>query len=103
MARVGLHLGALYPVKAGAVFALVMLIAIGFLGEHHPFARFGPANQTTTARVVLVAMVASLVGEPRIPIVAASAAAATLVVVALDGIDGWLARRSRMEIGRAHV
>lgn len=96
VARIGLQLDAMYPLKVGAVFALVMLIAIVFVGEHHPFARFGPANQTTTARVMLVAMAAGLVGEPRIPIVAASAAAATLVAAALDGLDGWLARRSRM-------
>ena len=84
MIRAGLHLGQLYPLKAGAVFAGAMLIAIGFLREHHPFACFGPANETTTARVMFVALVVSFIGEPKLPVVAASAA------------DGWFARRSRM-------
>jgi phosphatidylglycerophosphate synthase len=96
MIRAGLHLGQLYPLKAGAVFAGTMLLAIGFVREHHPFARFGAANETTTARVMLVALVVSFIGEPRLPVVAASAAAAALVVTVLDGADGWLARRSRM-------
>jgi phosphatidylglycerophosphate synthase len=96
MTRAGLHLGQLYPLKAVAVFAVVMLTAIGFVREHHPFARFGPANETTTARATLVALVVSLVGEPGVQMVAASAAGVTLLVTALDGVDGWLARRTRM-------
>jgi phosphatidylglycerophosphate synthase len=96
MIRAGLHLGQLYPLKAGAVFAGTMLIAIGFVREHHPFARFGAANETTTVRVMLVALVVSFIGEPKLPVVAASAAAAAVVVTALDAADGWLARRSRM-------
>ena len=95
-ARAGLDLGALYPWKAVAVFAVGAVLAIGFVGEHHPFDRFGPANTTTTLRAALVTLVASLVGEPGIPIVAASAAGVGLLATALDGVDGWLARRTRM-------
>ena len=51
------------------------LLSIGFLQRHHPFARFGPANQITTLRAMLVALVAGLVGEPRVPAVAAAAGA----------------------------
>jgi phosphatidylglycerophosphate synthase len=40
--------------------------------------------------------VAALIGEPRFPNVATSAAAATVVVSALDGVDGWLARRHQI-------
>ena len=82
--------------KAAVFFAAIMLLAIGYVRAHHPFARFGPANQITTVRAMLVALVASLVGEPRLPGVAAGAATASLVVVLLDGVDGWLARRTRM-------
>lgn len=96
MTRSGLPVGEWYPVKAGAVFAVFMLIAIGFVGEGHPFAYFGPANQMTTIRAMLVALVAGLIGEPRVPLVAAGAAVAALAATALDGVDGWLARRSRM-------
>ena len=95
-ARAELDLSELYPLKAAACFAIVMLLALGFLGHTHRFARFGPANQVTTARAVFVVLIASLIGEPMRPVAAASAAAASLVVTLLDGVDGWLARRSRM-------
>jgi phosphatidylglycerophosphate synthase len=96
LARAVLPVGGIYAVKAGAIFSIVMIVALGFLPRHHPFARFGPANQITTIRAMLVALVAALIGEPRFPIVAAGAAAASLVISALDGVDGWLARRHRI-------
>ncbi len=96
MARTALPVGDLYPLKATAAFAVVMLLSFGFLRRHHPFDRFGPANQITTARAMLVALIAGLIGEARFPVVAASAAAASLLVTALDGVDGWLARRHRI-------
>ena len=95
-ARAALDLSALYPLKAAAVFAVGSVLALGFVREHHPFERFGPGNATTTLRAALVALLASLVGEPGIPIVAASAAGVGLGATALDGVDGWLARRTRM-------
>lgn len=95
-ARPWLHLGAMYPGKAAALFTAMMAIAVGLVGAHHPFPRFGPANQVTLIRAILVALVASLIGEPEIPRVAAAATAGAVVMAALDGVDGWLARRSRM-------
>ena len=92
-ARAGLPLGARYPLKAAALFAAIMGLSIGFLQRHHPFARFGAANQITTLRAILVALVAGLVGEPRRPAIAAAAVAAGVAVTLLDGVDGWLARR----------
>jgi len=96
LARGVLPVGGIYAVKAGAIFSIVMIVALGFLPRHHPFARFGPANQITTMRAMLVALVAALIGEPRFPNVATSAAAASVVVSALDGVDGWLARRHQI-------
>jgi phosphatidylglycerophosphate synthase len=96
IAQRGLPLGAAYALKASASFALVMAISIGFLQPYHPFERFGPANQITTARAMLVALIASLIGEPHVPAVALSAAAASVLVTMMDGIDGWLARRHRI-------
>jgi phosphatidylglycerophosphate synthase len=95
-ARAALDLTALYPLKAAGVFAAGMLLAVGFLDQHHPFDRFGPGNVATTLRAALVALVASLQGEPAAPIVAFGAAAAALLAAALDGVDGWLARRARV-------
>jgi phosphatidylglycerophosphate synthase len=92
-ARAALPLGDGYPVKAAVLFAAIMGLSIGFLQQHHPFARFGAANQITTLRAILVALVAGLVGEPRVPAVAAAAAAASVAVTLLDAVDGWLARR----------
>lgn len=92
-ARGWLPLSNLYGLKAAAIFSIVMLIALGFLPRHHPYDRFGPANQMTTFRAMLVALVAALIGEPRFPHVATAAASTGLIVTSLDGVDGWLARR----------
>src|SRR5438874_10472434 len=92
-ARTGLPVGSLYEVKAPLAFGTMMLLSLGYLQEHHPFARFGSANQITTVRALLVALVVSLIGEPSLPALAASAVAASVLVTLLDGVDGWLARR----------
>jgi phosphatidylglycerophosphate synthase len=95
-ARTGLPVGTLYAVKASAAFVALMALSLGFLQPHHPFARFGPANQVTTVRALLVALIVSLVGELRLPVLAGAAAAGSVVVTMLDGVDGWLARRHRI-------
>jgi phosphatidylglycerophosphate synthase len=94
LARAALPLGDRYPLKAAGLFALISGLSIGFLQQHHPFSRFGAANQITTLRAILVALVAGLVGEPALPAVAAAAVAASVVATLLDGVDGWLARRN---------
>jgi phosphatidylglycerophosphate synthase len=91
-----LVVGAFYPVKAGGLFAAAMLLAIRSRRDGHPFARFGTANQVTAARLLIVAAMAGCIGEPATPAVAMAVVAAAMVVVALDGVDGWLARRTRM-------
>ena len=96
MARPWLQLGALYPIKAAAVFTAGMAIVFGYAGAHHPHVRFGPANCVTTFRVMIVALIVGLIGEPAVSRAAAAASIATAVMTVLDGVDGWLARRSRM-------
>jgi phosphatidylglycerophosphate synthase len=96
-ARAQLPLGELYPLKSAAWFAVIATLAVVFIGDDtHPFNRLGPANRVTTARAVLVAFVAGAIGEPASPVLAASVAAAALAVTMMDGVDGWMARRSRM-------
>ena len=95
-ARAWLQLGPSYPATVAAGFATMMAIAFGFVGDHHPYLRFGPANHVTMIRAMLVALIASLIGEPVIPRVAATGTAVAVVMIVLDGVDGWLARRSRM-------
>jgi phosphatidylglycerophosphate synthase len=96
LAYTELALGIWYPIKAAGLFSLVMLLALGYLRGRHPFPQFGPANQLTTARGVLVVLVAGLIGEPGLPPIAATAAVVALAAAALDGLDGWLARRAGM-------
>ena len=90
-----LHLSAWYPAKAGASFAIVMVLAIGYLRGRHPFDRFGLPNQITTARALIVALIIGLVGEQGPSDVAWTAVAGALLATTLDGVDGWLARRAR--------
>ena len=68
------------------------------LGGHAPHAHFGTANRITLAR----GMIASLLGGA-VPVVTAldaqalwAASAAALLALVLDGVDGWIARRTRM-------
>src|SRR4051812_29166616 len=93
VARTALPLGDRYPLKAAGLFALVMGLSIGFLQQHHPFARFGAANQVTTLRAILVSLVGALVGEPAVAAIATTAVAAGVGATLLDGLDGRLARR----------
>ena len=88
--------GSLYALKAAAVFAVIVAIARRFVATHHPFSTFGVANQVTTVRAGLVALVAGLIGEPHLAAYATAAAIVSGIVTALDGVDGWLARRTRM-------
>lgn len=89
-----LEVSAAYPWKAAVIFAAVMAAATVFAAEH-PFPRLGPANLVTIIRAFLVALIGALIGEPNTAGVAAAAAVA-IVIAVLDGVDGWLARRSGM-------
>jgi phosphatidylglycerophosphate synthase len=88
--------GASYLLKAAGVFAVVMAVALPYLRTHHPHGRFGTANSVTTARAALVALLAALIGDPAAAAVATPATMIASVAAVLDGVDGWLARRSGM-------
>lgn len=85
-----------YAAQAGGMFAAIVLIATSGLRNYHPFPTFGPANHVTMARAALVALIAGFIGEPDLPIIAWSAVLIAIPAVVLDGVDGSLARRSRM-------
>lgn len=87
---------AAYPRNAVAVFAIMMTIAVAVVSERHPFPRFGPANHVTMVRAMLVALLASLVLERLTPGAVWWVIGATALMAAIDGLDGWLARRTRM-------
>jgi phosphatidylglycerophosphate synthase len=56
--------------------------------------KFGPANQITLVRAVLVAGLAMLAGQPATPAVAWRVVIIAIVGALLDGLDGWVARRT---------
>jgi phosphatidylglycerophosphate synthase len=83
----------------GAVFTALTafsagaLLMLAGLERGYPHPRFGPANTVTLLRLSLVAVLLAVVlgGTGGTWAVAVLAAAA----LALDGVDGWLARRTR--------
>jgi phosphatidylglycerophosphate synthase len=88
--------GAIYPLKATAVFAVLTTAIIHVSGAQHPHSLFGPANYVTTMRAAFVALVAGLIGFPAPAAVLWGVIGLTGVMAALDGLDGWLARRTGM-------
>jgi len=87
---------AAFIIKASVVLAAIVLLACRSAHAHHPFPRFGPANQVTMVRAFLVAIVAGFIGEPSLPTAGWIVAGAAVVATVLDGVDGWLARRTGM-------
>jgi|SoiMethySBSTD1v2_1073268.scaffolds.fasta_scaffold129634_4 phosphatidylglycerophosphate synthase len=86
--------GADYIKRSLVFFVAAALLAVGRVAAHHPFPHFGAANFVTMLRVALVAGVAGLIGEPPSERIAWLAVAVVVTVAVLDGVDGWLARRS---------
>ena len=87
---------ATFIVKAIAGVAVIAIVALRSARAHHPFPRLGPANQVTMIRALMVALIAALIGEAARPACARAAAGAAAIATVLDGVDGWLARRTRM-------
>jgi phosphatidylglycerophosphate synthase len=77
---------------AGVAFVVFSRIS----RTNHPYPTFGPANWVTVVRAVLISVVVASIGESSNPRVAWEVVATAIAVTALDGVDGWIARRSRM-------
>ncbi|MBP6735633.1 MAG: CDP-alcohol phosphatidyltransferase family protein [Chromatiaceae bacterium] len=92
-----LGLGGYFIAKALAIYGLILLMLRGFLSLHRLRTRLGPANQVTLLRGVLTALLIALAGEGASggqgAGLAWTAFALALIATALDGVDGWLARR----------
>lgn len=95
-ARARLPLGALFPFKALIVVGLTAAIAMRGVARHHPFQTLGAANRVTTFRTVLIALLVASVGEPPTEELSLAIACVALLALVLDGVDGWLARRTSM-------
>lgn len=86
--------GADYITRSVIVFTGAVILVVGRVGAHHPFPQFGAANAATLVRVALVAGLAGFLGETPHPRMASLAVVIVIGLAALDGVDGWLARRS---------
>jgi phosphatidylglycerophosphate synthase len=91
-----LGLSALFPVKSAAILGTGAVLVLWGLPEHHPFHSIGLANQATLARGVLVVMLAALLGEHSDSLIQGVALAVAAIAAILDGVDGWLARKTHM-------
>jgi phosphatidylglycerophosphate synthase len=89
---VALELSALFAVKALLLFVAAVIWFGRYLPAHRPHNRIGPANRVTLARLALTALLGGLIGEAPAAVTLASPLIAGVVLV-LDGVDGWLARR----------
>jgi phosphatidylglycerophosphate synthase len=91
-----LNLSAAYLPKVLLPFAAGAGVVLRTLPGSHGFVRVGAANHVTIVRCALVALLAGLLGEHVSPTTAALAVIVAAAAMVLDGIDGWLARRSGM-------
>jgi phosphatidylglycerophosphate synthase len=89
-----LRLSPRFVLESGIVFLAVIAIAARRVQAYHPHPRFGPANTVTTLRLALVALLVAAIGEPHTAALAWAATAVAIGASILDGVDGWLARRS---------
>lgn len=92
--------GALAPVATVALLALACAPVLWFLPDAHHHDRLGAANAVTLVRLGLVALLAGALAWPGAaladPALAWGLAGIATVALILDGVDGWLARRSGM-------
>lgn len=93
--------GVVAPVAAAVAVALAVgggaAVARLYLRHGGAPERFAPCNRVTLARGGLLCLLAALALAPgalALPAVAWGALALALLALALDGVDGWLARRT---------
>jgi phosphatidylglycerophosphate synthase len=84
------------PTTAVGGFLGLMTLAWFGITAWHPFRTLGPANWVTVGRTALVALLGSLALEPASDQVAAICVVVASFAAAMDGWDGWLARRTGM-------
>jgi phosphatidylglycerophosphate synthase len=84
-----------YVAQSLTAFVGQLLVLAWFLPQHQPLTCFGAANAVTLLRAGITALFAGLIGRPALmPELAWIMTALATVALILDGLDGWLARRS---------
>jgi phosphatidylglycerophosphate synthase len=80
------------------LFSLVALLAMRSVAHAYPHDRFGSCNTVTLLRAALVSALAAPLVAPGLlaaaPGLAWGVLAVAVMALSLDGLDGWLARRS---------
>lgn len=91
---------------AAFAYALMAVLILAGLGRHLPHRHFGPANTITLCRaaldvLLLAVVVEALLGAGRMTDSAFrwGMIGAAMIALALDGVDGWAARRTNMTSG----
>ncbi len=80
--------------QSAALYAVVCVWIWYALPLHLPHRRFGPANEVTLIRAVLVCLLAGLSGWVELQSLGWLPFLLALTILLLDGVDGWAARRS---------
>jgi len=81
---------------AGAGCGVIASVALARALTRHGVARLAPADRVTLTRAVLAGGVTALAADSFTgPISISALAALAAVALALDGVDGWVARRTR--------
>jgi phosphatidylglycerophosphate synthase len=75
-------------------YLVAAVLAAGLMNRSYPYADLGLANLVTLTRLLLTS---ALLAPLAAPAPVESVLAVAIVVLALDGIDGWLARRQGRE------
>lgn len=87
------------PAAACAAYVPIAAISIARVRHHHPHQSFGAANLVTTARAVMTCLMAGLIADvasvpmDRFDVFAWGLVGLAGISIALDGVDGFLARR----------
>ncbi|MBI1778571.1 MAG: CDP-alcohol phosphatidyltransferase family protein [Proteobacteria bacterium] len=95
---VAAHFG--WIANTGAILGVAAYLAVAVLAwrpllSGHPHARFGAANVITLIRATAVVLLGSLLGGPELSAPAGHAVSTcALLLIALDGLDGTIARRT---------
>jgi phosphatidylglycerophosphate synthase len=80
-------------IAALAAYVVLGLLTVMTLAAHRPLQHFGAANALTLARGAAAVTLAGFLAGPIDTTLTWVAALLGLVCIALDGVDGWLARR----------
>jgi phosphatidylglycerophosphate synthase len=96
VAAASLHLSGAYVLKVFLLFIPGAALVLLALPGSHRFIRMGPANHTTLVRGAMVALLAGMLGEQGTRSSSTAAVIVSSTTMVLDGLDGWIARRSGM-------